>query len=204
TICTIASCPASSAVRDGSRSAPTFIERQGTDFSRPPPAASPDHIRQEPQETCALDRPRELTLLLGRHCSDAAWHDLAALGHVALQQAGVLVVDLRRIGPGERASLAAAEERPAGLRWCKAHGGHSSVASAAVASSRGGRLSRRWSPRSPRARKSPRSPRARDPPATRSREPPRASPSPSRSRSRSTLRIITDGPSSCSSTRTVR
>src|SRR5215813_14110635 len=138
-ICIIASCPASSAVRDGSRSAPTFIERRVTDRTSLP--VSPDHIGQEPQETRALDRLRELALLLGRHRGDAAWHDLAALGHVALQQAGVLVIDLRRIGTGEWAGLAAAEERPAGLRWCEAHSGHSSVS--AGASSRGGRLSRR-------------------------------------------------------------
>ena len=37
-------------------------------------------------------------------------HDLAALGDEALQQLHVLVVDLRRIGAGERAGLLAAEE----------------------------------------------------------------------------------------------
>src|SRR5215475_7877796 len=155
-----------------------------------------DHVRQQSEEARALDRLRELALLLRRHRGDATWHDLAALGDVALQQPRVLVVDLGRIGARERAGLAAAEERPASLGWCKAHGDYSSLP---VASSRGGRLSRSRSRKPPRSRSRSRS---RKPPRSRSRNPP--PPRSSRSRSRSTLRIITEGPSSCSSTRTVR
>src|SRR5689334_14656915 len=106
-------------------------------------------VGQQAQVAGALDRLAELTLLLGGNGGDAARHDLATLGHEALEQAHVLVIDLRRVLARERARLAAAEERA----------GHQSR-------------------------------------------------SPSRSRrglrSRSLLRIITLGPVSCSSTRTVR
>src|SRR5205823_13030043 len=74
--------------------------------------ALPDHVGQEAQEACALDRLGELALLLRRHCRDPARHDLAALGYVALKELGVFVVDLRRIGAGERAGLAPPEKRP--------------------------------------------------------------------------------------------
>ena len=58
----------------------------------------------------ALDRLRQLTLLLGGNRGDAARDDLATLGHEALQQADVLVIDLRGVLAGERAALAAAEK----------------------------------------------------------------------------------------------
>src|SRR5690349_14965375 len=58
-----------------------------------------------------LDRGRQLTLLLARNGGDAARHDLATLRHEALQQAHVLIVDLRRILAREGAGLAAAEKR---------------------------------------------------------------------------------------------
>src|SRR5579885_2522738 len=61
-------------------------------------------------------KQRELALLLGRDCSDAARHDLAALGDEAQQQLHVLVVDLRCVRSGERAGLAPPEERPARRR----------------------------------------------------------------------------------------
>src|SRR5438105_9091560 len=72
------------------------------------------HIREEAEEPGPLDRPRQLALLLRRDRGDAARHDLAALGDEALQQADVLVVDLRRVRAGERAGFAASEKRPAG------------------------------------------------------------------------------------------
>src|SRR5688572_5881029 len=87
---------------------------------RPPPAVSggrklkpvlADHVGQETQKARALDGLRQLALLLRRHRGDAARHDLAALGHIALQEPRVLVVDLRSVGAGERAGLAPAEER---------------------------------------------------------------------------------------------
>src|SRR6202022_1276112 len=71
-------------------------------------------VGEEGQEAGALDRLGELALLLGRHRGDPRGHDLAALGDVALQELHVLVVDLRGVGAGERADLAAAEERTAG------------------------------------------------------------------------------------------
>src|SRR4029077_9625738 len=88
---------------------------------RPPPLhrgrdvglSSADHVRQKPKEARALDCLRELSLFFCRDRGDAARHDLAALRHEALQQLDVLVIDLRRIGAGKRAALAAAKERPA-------------------------------------------------------------------------------------------
>src|SRR5438105_877024 len=77
---------------------------------------SSDHVGQQSEKARALDRLRELALFLGRNRRDAARHDLAALRDVALQKPGVLVVDLRGVGTGERTGLAAAEKRPAGLR----------------------------------------------------------------------------------------
>src|SRR6201995_4715744 len=71
-------------------------------------------VGEERQEAGALDRLGELALLLGGHRGDPRGHDLAALGDVTLQQLHVLVVDLRGVGAGERADLAAAEERGAG------------------------------------------------------------------------------------------
>src|SRR5918911_2406576 len=89
--------------------------------------ASAGDVGQEGQLAGALDRLRQLPLLLRRHGGDAPRHDLAALGDEALQQLHVLVVDLRRVGVRERARLAAPEEgaadgdvrrlgRPAALR----------------------------------------------------------------------------------------
>src|SRR5579871_5907793 len=74
------------------------------------PSPLGDQVGQQRQEAGALDRLGEFTLLLGRYRGDATRHDLAALGNEALQEAHVLVVDLRRIGAGERAALAAAGE----------------------------------------------------------------------------------------------
>src|SRR5258707_15671765 len=101
----------------------------------------PDHVRQQTEETRALDGAREFTLLLGGDGGDAARHDLAALGHVTHQKLGILVVDLRRIRTRERASLAAAEKRTACTSF--SHDSYSSIA--ASTSSRG-----RRGPRSPR------------------------------------------------------
>src|SRR3546814_1988839 len=58
----------------------------------------------------ALDRLRQLALLLGGNRSDAAGDDLAALGHKALEQTDVLIVDLRRVLAGKGAGLAATEK----------------------------------------------------------------------------------------------
>src|SRR5262245_33248663 len=67
-------------------------------------------VGQQAQVPSALDRLAELTLLLGGNRGDAAGDDLAAFGHEALEQAHVLVVDLRRVLARERAGLAAAEK----------------------------------------------------------------------------------------------
>src|SRR6478609_6084448 len=139
-------------------------------------------VRQQAQEPRALDGAGEFTLLLGGDGGDAARHDLAALGHVTHQQLGILVVDLRGVRTRERTGLAATEKRTA----CTSFSHDSYSSSTASTSSR--------------PRRGPRSPR-RKPPSRSPRKPP---PRSSRSRSRSALRIIAEGPSSCSSTRTVR
>src|SRR3954453_21018853 len=153
-------------------------------------SASADHAGKQAEETRALDGAREFALLLGGDGGDAARHDLAALGDVTHQQLGILEIDLRRIWTRERAGLAAAEKRTA----CTSFGHDSYSSSATTSSSRGRRGPR--SPRKPPPSRSPRKPPSRSP-----RKPP---PRSSRSRSRSAFRIIADGPSSCSSTRTVR
>jgi hypothetical protein len=53
---------------------------------------------------------RASSLLLGADRGDAARDDLASLGDEALEQADVLVIDLRRILAREGAALAAAEK----------------------------------------------------------------------------------------------
>src|SRR5215813_9920234 len=83
---------------------------------------SADQIGQQAEKARPLYGARELALLLGRNGGDPARHDLAPLGDVALQELDVLVVDLRRVGAGKRAGLAAAEERPAGRQLGEAHG----------------------------------------------------------------------------------
>src|SRR5471032_1582711 len=107
--------------------------RRSTDFLT-------NDVRQQAEETRALDGAREFALLLGGDRGDAARHDLAALGVVTHQQLGILVVDLRRIGTCERAGLAAAEKRTA----CTSLGHCSYSPSATSTSSRG-----RRGPRSP-------------------------------------------------------
>src|SRR4051794_14555079 len=114
-------------------------------------------VGEEGEEAGALDGLGQFALLLGRHRGDARGHDLAALGDVALQELHVLVVDLRRVGAGERAYLAAAEERAAGatgaagggrsvLRFDGGFVGHQKAPSLA------GKSSRRSRSRSRRAR----------------------------------------------------
>src|SRR5262249_16832481 len=137
---------------------------------------SGDEVGQEGKEAGALDRLGELALLLGGHGRDAAGHDLAALRDEALQQSHILVVDLGRIGARERAALALTGEGTT-------LGAHSSSPGP------GGSAS---SPKRGRSRRGPRSPQ-RSP-----RSPPGRS-------DLSALRCMTaEGPSSSSSTRTVR
>src|SRR5689334_11468228 len=106
--------------RPSQPSAPGPIPNASIFKSRPPTRRArcfnprlADHVRQQTEEARALDRLGELTLLLGRDRGDAARNDLAALGHVALKQLRVFVVDPRSVGAGERAGLATAEERTA-------------------------------------------------------------------------------------------
>ena len=51
-------------------------------------------VRQQREEARALDRHRELALVEGLRAGDAARHDLARLGDVALERGQILVVDL--------------------------------------------------------------------------------------------------------------
>src|ERR1700743_1081390 len=67
-------------------------------------------IGKQRHEAGALDRVRQGALVLGRDGGDARRNNLAALGNVTLQQFHVLVVDLGRIGAGERGGLVATEE----------------------------------------------------------------------------------------------
>src|ERR1700710_2976508 len=97
----------------------------------------PDNVRQQAEETRALDGAREFALLLGGDGGDAARHDLAAFGNVAHQQLGILVVDLRRIRTRERAGLAATGKKTACTSF--SHDSYSSTAAAGVASSSRGR-----------------------------------------------------------------
>src|SRR3954452_5606283 len=160
-------------------------------------------VGQQAQEPRALDGAGKLTLLLRGHRGDAARHDLAALGDVTHQQLGVLVVDLRSIRARERAALAATEKRAACTSFSHCSYSPSVVVVVVVvsASSRGRRGPRKPPPsRSPPRKPPSRSPR-KPPPSRSPRNPP---PRSSRSRSRSALRIIADGPSSSSSTRTLR
>src|SRR5258707_14951999 len=100
----------------------------------------PDHVRQQAEETRALDGAREFTLLLSGDRGDAARHDLAALGNVTHQKLGILVVDFRRIRTRKRAGLAAAEKRTACTSF--GHDGYSSIVASSSRERRG--------PRSPR------------------------------------------------------
>src|SRR6185312_6956049 len=103
--------------------------------ARTPPASQlANDVGKQAEEARTLHGARELALLLGGHCRDAAWHDLAALGDVTHQQLGILVVDLRRIGARERAGLAAAEKRTACTSFS-----HDSYSSAGVSASSRGR-----------------------------------------------------------------
>src|SRR5215207_5214664 len=51
-------------------------------------------VGKQAQEAGALDGLGELALLLGGDRRDAAWHDLATLGNIALQKAHILVIVL--------------------------------------------------------------------------------------------------------------
>src|SRR3954466_2782232 len=154
-------------------------------------------VGQQAQEARALDGAGKLTLLLRGHRGDAARHDLAALGDVTHQQLGVLVVDLRSIRARERAALATTEKRAACTSFSHCSYSPSVVVVVVVSASSPGRRG----PRSPRKPPPSRSPPRKPPPSRSPRKPP---PRSSRSRSRSALRIIADGPSSSSSTRTLR
>src|SRR6478752_10000569 len=67
-------------------------------------------VRQQGQETRALDGVGQLALVAGLGAGDAAGDDLAGLGQVLAQGVEILVVDLFDALGGELAELAAAEE----------------------------------------------------------------------------------------------
>src|SRR5258708_22310298 len=83
TIRIIASCPALSAVRDGScpsqPSAPAGTRgRQGPGLA--------DNVGQQPQKPRTLEFLRQLTLLLRGDCRDPAWPEFFPFRNVALPQ----------------------------------------------------------------------------------------------------------------------
>src|SRR5690606_31584210 len=67
-------------------------------------------VRDQRQETGALDRGRQLALVARLGAGDAARDDLAGLGQVLAQGVEILVVDLLDALGGELAELAAAEK----------------------------------------------------------------------------------------------
>jgi hypothetical protein len=66
-------------------------------------------IGEKAEMARALDRDGQLTLLLAGNRGDAAGDDLAALGHEALQQTNVFVIDDWSFLAREGAALAAAK-----------------------------------------------------------------------------------------------
>src|SRR5262249_24782210 len=158
------------------------------------------------EEARALDGAGQFALLLGRHGRDAGRHDLAALRDVARQQPGVLVVDLGRVAAGERAALAAPEERLASFHDYSPCG---------ASDERCGRPeSKRPRSPSPRGRRGPPKPppppsrpRPPKPPPSRPPRPPKPPPKPRPSRppspsGRPLFCNTADGPSSWASTAT--
>src|SRR5262245_36780205 len=94
-----------------------------------------DYVRQQSEKTRAFDGARQLSLLFGGNRRDPTRHNLAALGHVSLQELHVFVIDFRRIGAGKWTGLTPTKEGPAGLRRGRRHGCHSSVVMPGAASS---------------------------------------------------------------------
>src|SRR5690606_14305758 len=105
----------------------TRSRRRGTSgspcpFRGPHAAAGPPHasltrlrvvvvgVRDQGQVARALDRGRQLALVLRLGAGHAARHDLAGLGEVLAQGVEILVVDLLDALGGELAELAAAEK----------------------------------------------------------------------------------------------
>src|SRR6516225_5342936 len=93
TICIVFSCPAWKRLEADRRRPNPWDGEQTTKKprgpARPSSALSPpssDHIWEQSQKPCPLDRLGEFSLLLGRDRGDSARHNLAALGDVALQQ----------------------------------------------------------------------------------------------------------------------
>src|SRR6202140_5861488 len=67
-------------------------------------------VRQQREETRALDRRRQLALVETLGAGDAARHDLAGLGHVVLQRRQILVIDHGDAVGRETAELLAPRE----------------------------------------------------------------------------------------------
>ena len=67
------------------------------------------------EETRALDRYIQLTLVFGLRSRDARWNDLAVFVHKFLQDADVFVIDLDNFFCGEAAEFLAAEKAAIGI-----------------------------------------------------------------------------------------
>src|SRR5690606_34168844 len=83
-------------------------------------------VRDQGQETGALDRGGQLALVARLGAGHAARDDLAVLGQVLAQGVEILVIDLLDALGGELAELAAAEELGHGM--CSLGGGFGVVA----------------------------------------------------------------------------
>src|SRR5215831_8156977 len=79
-------------------------------------------VGQQRKEARPLDRHRELALVEGLGAGDAARHDLAGLGDVALEYAEILVVDRLHALGGEAAELLATREAAATASALFPHG----------------------------------------------------------------------------------
>src|ERR1700757_3043139 len=78
-------------------------------------------VRQQREEARALDRHRELALVEGLGPRDAARHDLARFGDVALEYPQILVIDRLHPFGGEAAELLTTREAAAAAPGSSGH-----------------------------------------------------------------------------------
>ena len=103
-------------------------------------------VRQQRQIARALDRRRQLTLVLGLGARNTAGHDLACLGNILLQRIQIFVVDLGHALSGETAKLSASKKRDMAYSSVSvvSAAGSSEAAGASVVSAAARRASLSW------------------------------------------------------------